>query len=128
MLVVEYSKRNIRKCKVDDALLHIRGGRPFGYDQFCKRSATSRDIDVLLERFDVHREVERQRENRRGVIAANTGIVCGAFREAQLEFVELDSLDDVKLPSIRENSLGNEALDTVVQPCNLPMIGIISIK
>ena len=111
---------------MDSTLLHIRGGRPFGYDQFCERSATGRDTDVLLERFDVHREVERQRESRRGVITAGAGIVAGAFREAQLEFVELDRLDDVKLPSIRENSLDNEALDTAVQPCNLPMIGIIS--
>ena len=113
---------------MDGTLLHIRGGGPFGYDQFCKRGATSRDTDVLLERFDIHREVERQRENRRGEITAGTGIVRGAFREAQLEFVELDRLDDVKLPSIRKNSLDNEAFDAVVQPCNLRMVCIISIR
>jgi len=113
---------------VDGTLLHIRGGGPFGYDQFCERSATSRDTDVLLERFDVYREVERQRENRRGEITAGMWIVRCAFREAQLEFVELDRLDDVKLPSIRKNSLDNEAFDTVVQPHNLRMIGIISIR
>lgn len=127
MLIAEYSKRNIRKCKADDTSLHIRGGGPLGYDQFRKRCATSRNTDVLLKRFDVHREIEGQRETRGGVVATGNGIVHGAFREAQLEFVELNGLDDIELPSIREDSLDNEALDALVQPRNLSVNGTISI-
>lgn len=127
MLIAEYSKRDIHKCKADDTSLHIRGGGPLGYDQFRKRCAISRNTDVLLKRFDVHREIEGQPENCGGVIATGNGIVHGAFCEAQLEVVEFNGLDDIELPSIREDGLDNEALDALVQPRNLLANGTISI-
>src|SRR6266403_3494781 len=114
MLASKHRKRHIRERQVDDTLLHVRSDGLLRYSQFRKRCATSRDTDVCLKRFDVYWKVEWQGERHSRVIAAGSWIICGVLREEQLEFIELNRLDDVELPSIGENSVDDEALDGVV--------------
>ncbi len=99
---------------MDDTLLNVRRDGLLRYSQFRKRGATSRDTDVCPKRFNVYRKIERQGEDHGRVIGAGSWIVCGASREEQLEFVELNRLDYVEPPSIRKDSLNDEALDSVV--------------
>jgi hypothetical protein len=114
MLTAKHRKRHIRECQVDDTLLHVGSDRLLVYGQLRKRRATSRDTDVCLKRLNVYRKIERQGESHGRVITTGGWIICGSFREEQLEFIELNRLDDVDLPSIRENSLNDEVLDSVV--------------
>ncbi len=114
MPTAEHCKRHIRERQVDDSLLHVRSDRFLGYGQFRKRRATSRDTDVCVKRLNVYRKIERQGEGHGRVITTGGWIICGSFREEQLEFIEVNRLDDVELPSIRENSLNDEDLDGVV--------------
>src|SRR5882757_6413651 len=114
MLTAKHCKRHIRECQVDDTLLHVRSDRFLAYGQFRKRRATSRNTDVCLKRLNVYRKIERQGESHGRVITTCGWIIGGPFREEQLEFVELNRLHDVELPSIRENSLNGEGLDSIV--------------
>ena len=78
--------------------------------------------EVLLERDDVDGEGERQRERRRGVVAPHRGIERGRLREAQVELVEADGLDDLQHTAVREDGLDLESLDTLVEPSDLKEI------
>ena len=60
-----------------------------------------------------------QRESRCSVIATGDRVVCSAFCESQVVPIELDGLDNVELPLVREYSLNDEALDTLIQPRRL---------
>lgn len=114
MLTAIHHKRHIRECQVDDTLLHVRSDRFLGYGQLRNRRATSRDTDVCPKCLNVHRKTERQGESYGRVITTGSWIICSSFREQQLEFIELNRLNDVEPPLIRENSLNNEELDSVV--------------
>jgi hypothetical protein len=113
-MTAKHCKRHIRECQVNDTLLYFRSDRLLGYDQFRERRAASRDTDVCLKCFYVYWKIERQGESYGSVITTGGWIICGSFREQQLELIELNRLDDVELSSIRENSLDNKELDSVV--------------
>lgn len=114
MLTAKHHKRHTRECQVDDTLLHVRSDRFLGYGQFCKRRAASRYTDVCLKRLNVYRKSEREGESHSRVTTTGGWIICGSFREDQLEFIEINRLDDVEPASIRENSLNGKGLDSVV--------------
>lgn len=114
MLTAKHRKAHIRECQVDDSLLHVRSDGFLGNSQFRKRRATSRDTDICLKRLNVYWKVERQGESHGRVITTGRWTICGSFREEQLELIELNGPNDVKLSSVRENSLNDEGLDSVV--------------
>ena len=99
---------------MNDTLLHVGSDILLGYGQSRKRRAISRDTDVCLKRLNVYRKIERQGESHGRVITTGGWIICGSFRKEHPEFIELNRLDDVELSSIRENSLNDEVLDSVV--------------
>ena len=114
MLAAEHSKCHIRKCPVDVTMLHVSGCGSLWYDQFCKRRAACRDTDVFSECFYGYWEIEWQSKSGCRVVATCDGVVCSAICESQVELIEFDRFDNVELPLVREYSLNDEALDTLV--------------
>lgn len=114
MLVTEHRERHIREHQMDGTSLHVRRDGLLGYKQFRKRCATSREADVWLKRFDVYWKIERQGEGHGRVATAGVWIIRCAFCKEQLQFIELDRLDNIEHPLVRKNSLNNEALDSLV--------------
>ena len=111
--------RSLREVEVDDALLDVRSTRALGNDKLSEVRAICSHSDVLADCDNVDREVERQRELGRGIVAPHSRTERSGFGEAEVKLVQANSVDDVEDTLVRENSLDSESFDALVKPSDL---------
>lgn len=119
MLITERSEGDMRELEMNDASRDIGSTGALGNDELGKVRSIRTDRDVLLKRNNVHGEVKGERERSGGVVTAHGRIEGSRLREAEVEFIQADGLDDVEHTTVGEDGLNNERLDTLVEPSNL---------
>ena len=108
-----------RSVEVDDALLDVRSTWALWYDELSEVSAIRAYSDVLADCDDIDREIERQRELGRSVVAPHSRTESSGFGEAEVKLIQADGVDDIEDTLVRENGLDSESFDTLVEPSDL---------